>query len=86
MLSIAKFFERIQNARSKEAFLRMAVKDAIKNVVGVEIPVQSVEFKSSTVTLKSISQSLRSAIFIKRGAILKAINEAQAIREITEIR
>jgi hypothetical protein len=52
----------------------------------VEIPLESITFKSTTIELKNVPQSLRSVIFIKKNAILKAVNEAQAIRQVTDIR
>jgi hypothetical protein len=86
MFSIAKFFERIQNVQSKEVFVRSTIQQTINSLIKVEIPLESITFKSTTIELKNVPQSLRSVIFIKKNAILKAINEAQAIRQVTDIR
>jgi hypothetical protein len=86
MFSIAQFFARIQNVRSKEVFVRSAIQNTINEVLKVNIPLEAITFKSTTVELKNIPQTLRSVIFIKKGALLKAINEAQAIRQVTDIR
>ena len=86
MLSIGKFFERIQNVRTKELFIRSVIRDAIKKHVSVEIPVESIALKSSDITLKNINSSLRSAIFIKKQTLIAEINAAQAIRSFTDIR
>jgi len=86
MLSIGKFFERIQNVRMKGYILRKVVQESMKNHVGLEVPMEAISIHSSAVILKNVSQSLRSAIFIKKGSVLKEINEKQTVREITDIR
>ncbi len=86
MFSIADFFKRIQGVQAKEVFLRNAIKDSIKKHVGLEIPVEEIEVKSSTVNLKNVSSAARSAVFIKKGTILREINEIQQMRVITDVR
>ena len=86
MFSIGKFFERIQNTRTKEVYIRSVIQGAIKKNTGAEIPIDAISFKSSTALLKNISQSLRSAIFIKKGQILKDVNAEQTIRVVEDLR
>jgi hypothetical protein len=86
MLDIKKFFEKIQNTRAKEIFLRQAVKESIEKHTPVKISLESISFSSTTVVLKNLNQSARSTIFIKREAILKEIGERQLGRAVTDIR
>lgn len=86
MFDISNFFKKFQGAFAKEVLIRTAIKDAIRASTGVEIPLTSISFKSGTVFLNDISQSLKSAVFIKKQAILKEISEKQNIREVTDIR
>ncbi|MES2216106.1 MAG: hypothetical protein V4481_02310 [Patescibacteria group bacterium] len=86
MLSIAKFFERIQNKRSKDVFIRTVVQSAIQKNTGAVVPLEFVTFKGEAVALKNVSSTLLSAIFIKKNQILKDINGEQAIRIVQDIR
>jgi hypothetical protein len=86
MLSIGKFFERIQSARTKELYIRSVIQGAIKKNTAADIPLDAISFRSSTANLKNINQSLRSIIFIKKGQILRDINSEQNIRRVEDIR
>jgi hypothetical protein len=86
MFSIAKFFERIQNAQAKEVFLLKAIQDALKKHVGIDIPIENISCKSDSVSLKNVNSAAKSAIFIKKAAILKEINEVQQMRVVKDIR
>ena len=86
MFNISGFFKRIQNAHTKELFIRTVIRDSIKKSTTIEIPLESISFNASTAILKGISQSLRSVIFIKKRVILADINANQTIRAISDIR
>lgn len=86
MFGIGQFFSKIQNSFAKEVLIRTVMKDAIKKYVGLEIPIENISVKSGTITLDNVSQSARSAIFIKKQAIIKEIMAAQNIKNITDIR
>jgi hypothetical protein len=86
MFSIAKFFERIQSVQAKEVFVRSEIQKAIKSVTSIEVPLESISFKSSVVELKNVPQAFKSVLYIKKGALIKAVNEAQQIKNITDIR
>jgi len=86
MFGIGQFFKRIQGVYAKEVVARMAVAEAISKHAGVSIPVESISFKGSTATLAGISQSARSAIYIKKQAILAAIATAGAPFTVKDIR
>jgi hypothetical protein len=86
MFNIAGFFKRIQNTHTKELFIRSIIGAAIKKYTSNEVPIESITFNSSTVILKNVSQSLKSAIFVKKQSILKEINSEQTIRIVSDIR
>ena len=86
MLKISEFFKRIQGKQAKEFLMRSSVQSVVRKYTGVDIPLESISLNSDVVTLKDISQSARSAIFIKKQAILAEINSAQTIRTITGIK
>lgn len=86
MLSIAKFFERIQNKRSKDVFIRTVVQNAIQKNTGVVVQLESVTFRGEGVSLKNVTPTLLSAIFIKKNQILRDINAEQAMRVVQDIR
>ncbi|MCX6706155.1 MAG: DNA polymerase III subunit beta [Candidatus Woesebacteria bacterium] len=65
----------VQNSFTKEVVLRTTIKEAIKKHVGIDIPIENISPKNGIVTLKNISQSARSAIFIKKQKILGELKE-----------
>ncbi len=86
MLKISEFFKKIQNRHTKELFVRSVVRDSLKKIVNVEVPVEAISFKSSIAVLKDVSQSARSQIFIKKQTIIQEINSLQSIRIVEDIR
>jgi len=86
MLGIGSFFKKIQNAYSKEFFLRTAVQQALKKYVTIEIPLGNIDCSTGIVNLKAISQALRSQIFIKKTLIIQEINRVQDMRKVSDIR
>ncbi len=86
MFGISEFFKKIQGSYAKEILIRTAIKDAILRHTGALVPIAAVTFKGGTVFLNGISQSLKSAIYIKKQAILEEIAEKQNIRIVHDIR
>jgi hypothetical protein len=86
MQGISEFFKRIQGNYAREIMVRQAVREAVLKHTGADLPIASIIFKSTTVMLKNISHSARSAIYVKKPAILKDISEKQNIRIIKDIR
>lgn len=85
MFNISGFFNRVTGSFAKEVVIRSAICDALKEITGIQVPIESVSFKSGTVVLSGINQSQKSAIFIKKQAILKRIGEMQGYRTIVNI-
>jgi len=86
MKSISEFFGRFRNIQVRESLVRLAVQQALKGWLALEVPLEAISCKGATVTLKGVDQSARSALFIKKEAVLKEINAAQSVRIIRDIR
>jgi hypothetical protein len=86
MLKISDFFKKIQNKHTQELFIRSIIQSALKSCAGIDVTIESIGINSGTVTLKGISQSERSQIFIKKHKIIEAINIGQTIRKVTDMR
>ena len=86
MQSISEFFKKIQGVRAREYLARKAVADAIKTHTPLDVPIEAISIKSSIAVIKGISQAARSAIFIKKAAIMKDANASQGLRRISDIK
>jgi len=86
VFNISTFFSRFQNSFKKEIFIREVVCQAIENQTKVRIPIEVVSFSGSSVVLKSVNQTLRSVIFIKKQNIIAEINQKQTGKVIIDIR
>lgn len=86
MLSIDGFFKRIGGFYAREAAFRAAIQSALKESIGLEVPVDSISFRSGVVELKNISQAARSAIFTKKAPIIERMNAAQSVHNISDVR
>jgi hypothetical protein len=86
MIGLGGFFKKVQSSFSKEISLRMTVSGVIRTHVGVEIPIESISYKNKAIILRDVNQAVRSAIFIKKQAILKEIAEKQDVWRAEDIR
>lgn len=86
MFDISNFFKKFHGAFAKEVLIRSTIREAILKYTGAEVPLTAIAFKSETVILEGVSQSLKSAIYIKKQAILKEIALKQNMRAVTDIR
>lgn len=86
MFGIGHLFGRIQGAFAKEVLARKAIVESIKKHTGIDVPIGDVSFKSGTAMLSNVNQAGRSAIFIKKEAILRDIASLQSVRAIRDIR
>jgi hypothetical protein len=86
MKRISELLGRIIGIQSSEALVLIAVQQALKKQFALEVPLGSISRKGSSITLKGIDQSARSALFIKKESVLKEINITQSVRIIRDIR
>ncbi len=86
MIGIGEFFKKIRDVRAKEVMARSAVRDAIKKHTAAEVPVEHISFRAGAAILGGLSQAARSAIFVKKPAILEEIARLPGARAVTDIR
>ena len=86
MISISEFFKRIGGIHAKDIAFRSSIQAAIKEVVGIDIPIESIIFKSGSITLKNTSSIARSSIFIKKTTVIERANKLQSTHQILDIR
>ena len=86
MIGLSGFFKNIQNAFTKEVVLKTTIKEAIKKCSGIDIPIEHISCKGSTVNLKNVNQAVVSQIYIKKQKILEELKATQTIKVITDIR
>jgi hypothetical protein len=86
MIGLGEFFKRIQNIRAKQILVLTEIQSAVKSHTGVEVPLGDISVKNSIVMLKKASQGLRSAVYIKKDAIVDAMTAAQKTYVIKDIR
>lgn len=80
------FFDNIRSLIGRELLARNAIREALHSQANIDVPVEKISFKGSVAVIADIGQTARSVVFIKKQAILKAINETQKNRTITDIR
>ena len=73
MFNIKGFFSRVNNFYTKEITTRSVVREIIKKHTNINIPIESISFKSNNLSLKNISSVIKSTIFIKKQLILDDI-------------
>jgi len=86
MINIGELFKKIQNRHSKELFLRSTIQESIKKHTNIDLKVADISVKSGVVSLKNISQTAKSQVFIRKQAVMNEVNALQQIQKITEIR
>ena len=86
MIGLKDFFKKIQNRHTTELFVRSVIQASIKKYTGGDISFDSISFSASSVVLKDISSGLKSALFIKKNAIISDINSNQSNKVVTDIR
>ena len=75
--NISQLLNKIRNVQAKRALQVNIVCDSIMKNIGIDISISNISIKSTIVTLKNISQSAKSAVYIKKQAILDDINKGQ---------
>ena len=86
MLNISEFFKRIGGVQAKEVARRDAVRVAIKEFIDIDIPIDSITFKSNIAHLKGVSQTALSVIYMRKKKIIDRIQQIQGNTSITDVR
>ena len=86
MQSISDFFKRIGGVHAREIAAREAFKRALLDVVGIDVEIYSISFRSGSIQLKSLSHTAKTAIFTKKAVIIEKANTLQSIWKIQDIK
>ena len=79
MFNIKGLLVKINSLRAKGVIERESIRGIIKKHIGLDIYVNDIELKSGVIRFKNISQSAKSAIFIKKQNILADINTNRTV-------
>jgi len=77
MFNISQFLGRIRNIQTKGAVQRLIIRDVLQQKLGMTVPIEHITLKSLTITLKNLSSSSKSLIYIKKQILLDEINKNQ---------
>lgn len=86
MFNIKEFFGGVRGMFGREMAARVSVSKALRSVAGIDIPPEAVSFSGGSAILKGLNASAQSAVFIKKSILISAINDAQKIHPIKDIR
>jgi len=86
MKSISEFFAKVQGRQMKELLARQSVQEALKKAISADVPIEDISLKSYDLRIRGLSQSAKTAVYIKKAAILKEANERLAPRVIRDVR
>lgn len=75
--NISQLLNKIRSVQAKGALQINLIHDSLLKNIGIDIPIPNISIKSTIVSLKNISQSTKSAIYIKKQSILDDINKGQ---------
>jgi len=84
MFNIDQFLKRFRKIGGDSTQMRAIISSTLKNLTKIDVPIESIEVKSSKIYIKNISQTARSEIYIKKVALLEEINRnlKQPLKEI----
>lgn len=82
MFGISGFFKNIQNAFTKEIFLRTKIKEIIEKNTGITIPIENIIYKNEMVSLKKTNPAILSVIYIKKIKILEELKSVGVVKDI----
>ncbi|MDE2038333.1 MAG: hypothetical protein KGI69_03910 [Patescibacteria group bacterium] len=86
MKSIKEFFAKARERQARELAPREIIRKSLKAKAGVDVPVGAIGFKGDNAVVKGMSASARSAVFVKKAAILADIAAQGCPRKVSDIR
>ena len=86
MKSIGEFFARIRGKQMDEMRLRLCIQEIIEKYTKVKLSFDDISFSIKSVSVKGLGQAAKSAVFVKKTAILKEIGDKVPSRQIDDIK
>ncbi len=86
MRSIGEFLSRIRNKQAQEIFLRSTIQTALKTTLAIDADIDAIEFKGGAVLIKGLSQTAKSALYMKKGSLLKEIAKLLPTRAVNDVK
>ena len=88
--NIRGFLAKMRGRQAEQSLAKEAIKEALRKHLDLEVPAEDITLSASVATVGRISQAARSALFIKKQAILAEINNeadgSRRRRAVTDIR
>lgn len=84
MFNISQFLKKFESFGRQERFSKEMVCQSVKDVLGVNLDPKDVSIRNGEVFLQA-SAVIKNSVFMKKGAILKAIKE-KGVENIENIR
>jgi|GEM_PF-2970124 hypothetical protein len=84
MIGISSFFTRWKSKELEEIVFRTAVADSFREVLRFELDPLSISYSSNSIFLR-ISPAVKSAVLLKKEALLEKIRE-KTTRKVFDIR
>ncbi len=84
MFNIASYLEKFKNLGLGERLLKEAIRTSVKEILKLDLDNKDILIKNGEVTFK-ISPAIKNAIFIKKTAVLKRMEE-NGVENVKDIR
>ena len=84
MFNIAQYLDKFKNLGLGERLLKEAVSCSVKDILGFNLDTKDITIKNGEVIFK-VSPAMKNAIFIKKSAILKRMEE-NGVENVGDIR
>ena len=75
MFNISQFLEKFKRFETSEIGTRETIAQALKEIVGINVPLESITYKNAVITL-SVEGMVRSELYIKKQKILEMLQKS----------
>ncbi|MEI6296764.1 MAG: hypothetical protein WCO84_03915 [bacterium] len=86
MLQIGTLLERFKRFSKPDILVREKTCQIIEEELGIKLDDKKISFKNGTICVSTYNHVLKSEIFIKKGRILRRIQDSMADKNILDIR
>lgn len=84
--NIGNFLDRFANLKTPKNFIQEEARQAIKNILNVEINPEEMEWRGGVVYIKIKNSALKNEIFIKKEKILEILKQRLGSRAPIDLR